>query len=327
KTSTQNLRLSYNIKTAKTVDSGILKKILQEYDALVSRNEFLKVELVKLDEKLVFLQAKLNDLKLLLDKTSSYPQKKVFKNLDTESAKNKSPLQQAEVSKRTNAMFNPINKDYLLLGLLGLLVLLGAYGLKKYRQRLLTSAFKIEPKREEAALKFGQPWQETKLQNAEAVLIDTDTQAEEHNERSILEEAKAFMNKNQPNEAIEHIKWAIRAQPKTAITLWLYLLDIFRQQNLQEDFENYAKALHQTFNVITPVWQEKELAIVVPQSLEEFPHIIEKLLTTWPDESTSVYLRGLITDNRNGERTGFGKAVLDEILLLIMVLETRNEFN
>jgi hypothetical protein len=36
-------------------------------------------------------------------------------------------------------------------------------------------------------------------------------------------------------------------------------------------------------------------------------------------------LRGLIADNRGGERIGFGKDVVEEILMLIAVLDTRKE--
>ena len=76
---------------------------------------------------------------------------------------------------------------------------------------------------------------------------------------------------------------------------------------------------------MTPVWYETEISIVVPQSLEEFPHIIEKLCSVWPGELATVYLRGLITDDRGGDRAGFGKAVLNEILILIAVLYNRKD--
>ena len=47
----------------------------------------------------------------------------------------------------------------------------------------------------------------------------------------------------------------------------------------------------------------------------------------WPSHQSKNYLRSLITDKRNGERAGFGKAVLSEILLLIALLDTRQDFN
>ena len=89
--------------------------------------------------------------------------------------------------------------------------------------------------------------------------------------------------------------------------------------------------MHETFNVMTPVWYEKEAAVntamIVPQSLEEFPHIMEQLYGVWPGELATVYLRSLITDNRGGERVGFGKAVVSEILMLIALLDTHKDIN
>jgi hypothetical protein len=47
----------------------------------------------------------------------------------------------------------------------------------------------------------------------------------------------------------------------------------------------------------------------------------------WPTAEAKDYLRGLITDSRDGERAGFGKAVLSEILFLIALLDTRKDFS
>lgn len=321
------LQLTYNMKTAL---ENVPKSLLLEYDNLLSRNAFLKEELARLNEKLVFLQSKLNELKLILDKTLTLPQKKVFKNLDAKPAQNQSAskaVAPAETPSFLSSVFDPINKDLLWAALgLGLATLLISFALKKYRETMYKK-FVIQTEREALVPSFTDGGETVELGEGARMNmpLGAETQVDDLNERSILDEAKFFMSKNQPNEAIEHIKWAIRAQPKMAINLWLYLLDIFRQENLQEEFENYAKALHQTFNVQTPVWEEKALPLVIAQSLEEFPHIVEKLTASWPSEESRSYLRHLIADNRNGERTGFGKAVLDEILLLIAVFDARGE--
>ena len=103
------------------------------------------------------------------------------------------------------------------------------------------------------------------------------------------------------------------------------MLEIYRKLNLKDEFEAHAAGLHQIYNVMTPVWYETAVAMVVPQSLEEFPHIMEKLYTVWPGDLATVYLRGLIADNRGGERVGFGKAALSEILMLIEILDIQKE--
>ena len=64
-------------------------------------------------------------------------------------------------------------------------------------------------------------------------------------------------------------------------------------------------------------------AMVVPQSLEEFPYIRKLLTDKWPNPKLNNYLQKLVSDNRSGERSGFSKPVIEEILLLIDVLEVR----
>lgn len=100
---------------------------------------------------------------------------------------------------------------------------------------------------------------------------------------STLSEAKLLMSINRHQDAIAYLKLMIESQPKASINHWLYLLEIFRKLNLKDDFEAYAKGLHNIFNVMTPVWYETEISIVVPQSLEEFPHIVEKLCSVGPE--------------------------------------------
>ena len=94
---------------------------------------------------------------------------------------------------------------------------------------------------------------------------------------------------------------------------------------LKEEFEKFAFEMHQTFNVMTPIWEEKEVEIEVANTLEKFPHIIKKITAEWPSEPAKSYLQSLITDNRDGERTGFGDEVIDEILTLIAVLDARDD--
>ena len=168
---------------------------------------------------------------------------------------------------------------------------------------------------------------ETKQETQNSVLQAQVAKKEGERLDSTLEEARLLMSINRSSDAIVHLKMTIESQPKASINHWLYLLEIFRKLNLKEDFENYATELHNTFNVMTPIWYETDVAIYVPQNLEEFPHIMEKLYSVWPGDSAIAYLRGLITDNRGGERSGFGKEVLSEILMLIAVLDMRKELN
>ena len=364
--------------------SKIPALLQQEYESLLSKNAFLKAELERLHQKINELQTKLSSLKLVLDKTLSFPNqdlsqatsnniasntlpiqtstqvdqqsgiqavandlpaKKTFKNLNENStngvataAKGVTPLVQPP------AVLMPENADEFLTSLFkyivitGLVLLaIGAYWIRRNRQYELANFKQSLPMMDDTLMQYGGQWQDTEQASEYSVehdsqastknFMNTEMRNEQANATSALEEAKLLMTMNRTQDAIDHLKLSIEMQPKTSINHLLYLLEIYRKLNAKEDFETYAQSLHRTFNVMTPVWYETSeaisIAIVVPQHLEEFPHIIEKLDAIWPSDLAKVYLESLITDNRDGERTGFSKGVLDEILELIALLDTR----
>jgi predicted negative regulator of RcsB-dependent stress response len=332
---------------------------MQEYELLLSKNAFLKEELAKLNEKLIFLQAKLNELKLIWDKTldlsnAGEPQsyetratepnkiapadtpsaKKVFKNLN----KSTGSVPQAEAP---NSMVNSIlasliqsfnNNLYLLIFGLCLAAILGVYLFKKYQRRMLAKISFVASKMQTTVADLGDYFQATKALNGNTLsttqqIIQQNKVAKEAGVRvdATLEEAKLLMSINRSDDAIAHLKMTIESQPKASINHWLYLLEIFRKLNLQQEFEQHAAELHQTFNVMTPIWHDTEIAVFVPQSLEEFPHIMERLYSAWTDDTAATYLRNLIIDNRGGDRSGFGEEVISEITMLIELLSVRKE--
>lgn len=401
-TSDQNnqLNLSLNITAA---SSKIPALLLQEYDLLLSKNTFLKTELERLHARIDALQAKLSNLKLVLDRTLSLPDdtqtlsknnaqqsnthsnvitdlaannqpetstetaalpgKKIFKNLDENStnavnsvAKQVKPLTQpspqSAVIQQKNALENDLEtsnlQHYILLAVLGFAVLmaLGVYLLKQYRWRKLRKFDESVPMMDDTMADFSGKWQDTDQGAENAAEKNTEpapanhfmnTQMRDEHAKALanLEEAKLLMSVNRTQDAIDHLKSSIETQPKRSINHWLYLLEIFRKLQLKEDFEAYAQSLHRTFNVMTPVWYETNsatnepihAAIIVPQQLEDFSHIVAKLDAVWPSDLAKDYLHSLLTDNRDGERGGFSKAVLDEILMLITLLDTRKAFD
>ena len=354
-------------------------KLKEEYEFWVSKNELLKQQLTVLKDKLVFLETKLNNLKLIWEKTLSLPTgdstainadtinvtadtnanntaliasntpnsannsaadavtsagtgKKVFKNLNFKPVS--IPIA-AEITatQNSNGLIDYLYMDLVKAALaLVLLVVLSVFLLKKYRERMLLKmgfvATQLHATVQETIVDFGGYLKPKPTEPEDTPEVRMQAQAAKEVEArldSTLAEAKLLISINRHQDAIAHLKLTIESQPKASINHWLYLLEIFRKLNLKDDFEAYAKGLHDIYNVMTPVWYETEISIVVPQSLEEFPHIIEKLCSVWPGGLATIYLRGLITDNRGGDRAGFGKAVLNEILMLIAVLDSRKD--
>ena len=333
--SSKALKMSYNIQStaekAKLTFQNIPARLVQEYEELVAKNTFLKEQIAELNKRLVFLQTKLGQLKLVLDKTLSLPPKKTLKNLDTEKSHVETPqhkpaavVASKEPVSKTSA-FDLSNK-FLWFGILalGLLLVLSSYLYKKYQERKYLQLVNGISKQNQVH-SFGVESEDTLPQDAllPSTTINKDTVVEEQDADTILREAKMLVAQSSPDEAIEHIKWAIKANSKTAISVWLYLLELFRKQNLKDDFEKFAFQMHQNFNVMTPPWEERQVAMIVPQSLEEFPYIRKLLTDKWPNPKLNNYLQKLVSDNRSGERSGFSKPVIEEILLLIDVLEVR----
>ncbi|MEE9330917.1 MAG: hypothetical protein V3U89_01680 [Methylophilaceae bacterium] len=336
-------RLSYNIKSkAEKVEltiRSIPERLVKQYEQLIARNSFLKVEIAKLHKRLVFLENKLGQLKLIFDRSLTLPPKKKLKNLDIDidlvkkkqtQLKSKPEIYVPINNKVRESSFINLSNKLLWLGLFlfGLLMVGGSYLINKYRERKYAKLVSVIS-RQNPVKSFHVAEAETTLKD-ETLLqptatLDTETTVQEHTGQSILQEAKTMMRKGSPEDAIAHLKWAIGAKPKTAINYWLYLLDIFRQQNLKDEFEKLALEMHQQFNMMTPLWEKREVAIVVSQTLEEFPYIVKFLTEKWPSKKLIKYLEKLISDNRSGERTGFSLSVVEEVLLLINVLELREE--
>lgn len=328
----ERLKMSYGIQS---LQSKAMSGLLEQYQYLLSRNGFLKEEITKLNQQLARLQQKLQDLKRLFDNALQRAQPE--RNQPAETAKIDAPpsvsTQTVPAANQAPTMFwqNYLHSLWMpaLLGFT-LSVLTGLWFLKKSRRRSNEASLVQADSVEAGEMVSDSVWIDGGLPDlGQDVLQDTGAEMKGINHdadaQEVLEEARLLASVSRYEEAIAHLKTHIDARPKLSIRPWLYLLEIFKQLGMKKDFEHYAESIHQTFNIITPLWEQHEVALVVPETLEDFPHIIEKLYNVWPDDEARLYLQNLINDNRNGERGGFGQAVLDEILTLIGVLDVRKD--
>jgi len=143
---------------------------------------------------------------------------------------------------------------------------------------------------------------------------------------SVVEEARIFMSMERPAEAIAMLRHHLDEQPRSSLHPWIYLLDIYQDQDKREEFIELGKRFHETFNVIAPLWHtDTQAGMVIAESLEEFPHIIEKLQQLWGKPEAKVYLEDLISDNRGGERGGFSFEVIKDMMMLLGVIDLRDK--
>ncbi len=110
----------------------------------------------------------------------------------------------------------------------------------------------------------------------------------------------------------------IQNEPKQALRHWLKLLEIYRKNGQQEEFERSAEELRQHFNVQPEDWKAKADAY---RGIESFPHIAKRLTELWRTPDCMVYMLNLLDDNRGGARAGFPQTVAEELLLLTGMLK------
>ncbi len=346
------LKISYDIQETIGQETRFL---LDAYDEVFNKNLFLKAQLTELIKKIGFLETRLVGLKLTFDKTmqlsnsesnpisKSINKRKVFVNNTPKVNANVVDASPSNTTHQASFVDQYAINIMQVLSILGVLLLIN-HLLKQYRQREFAKFAQLEPDLFERTIEIKNDTQKLEPKNNEPKVnepknnelatlptINLQQQVAEdklsHDAQAIiassLQEAKLLVSINRKQDAVTHLKSTIETYPKQSIDHWLYLLEIFKKLNAKDDFEHYAKQLHNALNVMTPVWYESQASIYVPQHLEEFPHIIQNLQSKWPGALATDYLRDLITDNRQGERVGFGKNVLSEILMLIQLLDNR----
>jgi hypothetical protein len=131
-----------------------------------------------------------------------------------------------------------------------------------------------------------------------------------------LELAEIMVSMGLAQGAADTLTERIRDNPRRALFHWLKLLDVYRHAQMKDDFERAAQELRQAFNVQPAGWVAGPGGI----SIEDFPHLVDKLLALWPTPECAAFLDGLLADNRGGTRNGLPQSVAEEILLLERIL-------
>lgn len=109
----------------------------------------------------------------------------------------------------------------------------------------------------------------------------------------------------------------IRNEPMQALRHWLKLLDVYRQNGQQDEFERSAEELLMNYNVRPAEWNGQTDP---SQSIEDYTHLIERICELWGKPECLAFMQELLDDNREGARSGFPQAVAEELLLLTSVM-------
>lgn len=147
----------------------------------------------------------------------------------------------------------------------------------------------------------------------------------------VMELAEIMLSFGRVKGAAQTLQEYIDNNPQDALQPWIRLMDVYRMAGMREEFENVARNLHLHFNVEVQSWDGAQAGLVAgaggdvrPQSLEEMPRLMSKVVELWNDGDVVGYLYQLLRDNRGGERIGFTMPVVDDIMFLIELKETAN---
>ena len=134
----------------------------------------------------------------------------------------------------------------------------------------------------------------------------------------VTQEAEFWISLNDPQRAIEILEQQSDAAHPESPVPWLYLLDLYREVKNKEKHDDLRERFIRLFNANIAKYGES-IKPTQPQSLEEFPHLMNRICALWNKDGIVEFLENLLIDDRGGERAGFDLPVYREILLLISI--------
>jgi hypothetical protein len=135
----------------------------------------------------------------------------------------------------------------------------------------------------------------------------------------VTEEASVFCRLGYPQRAVELLQEHIASTPVSHPQAWYVLFDIYREHNLRDAFNSSLADFKRRFNLVTPSWENTN--DIDGPDLQSFAHVIERITQLWPTAACQPYIKGLLYDDRGGERQGFSINTYTDLLFLIELLD------
>lgn len=140
---------------------------------------------------------------------------------------------------------------------------------------------------------------------------------EPEDQNHALEVAEIMRSMGFGSNDAQSITEQIRNEPMQALRHWLKLLDVYRKNGQREEFERSAEELLMNYNVRPADWNAQQDE---SQSIEDYPHLMDRIVELWGKPDCLVFMQQLLDDNREGARSGFPQSVAEELLLLTSVM-------
>ena len=136
----------------------------------------------------------------------------------------------------------------------------------------------------------------------------------------MLELAEIMLSFGRLRGAAETLAEHIDETMSQSIEPWSMLLDLYRRGGMREEFDALAGKMRQRFNARIPAWNESTTPVSGLNTLEDFPHVLQKASSLWGTQASIDYLYSLVHDTRAGQRNSFPLEVVEEIALLMRIL-------
>ena len=137
----------------------------------------------------------------------------------------------------------------------------------------------------------------------------------------VMQEAEFWISLRDSQRAIEVLEPYASGDHPTSPLPWLYLFELYADSNQRASYDVLHERFQRVFNGKIPTWDELEQRPppVYLRSIEDVPHICDKIVTLWWTDQIVPYLESLLVDDRDGNRIGFDLPVYREIMFLISI--------
>lgn len=136
----------------------------------------------------------------------------------------------------------------------------------------------------------------------------------------VIELANIMVDLGLAQEAARDLVAYIHQQHSKNPLHWFKALEIYRELDQHAAFDKTSADLKQALNVAPYQWAPAADTRFLC-NLEDYPHLIAKLQSLWHKPECKEFLRQLLEDNRQGQRSGFSRCVIEDIVLLSDLLK------
>lgn len=142
---------------------------------------------------------------------------------------------------------------------------------------------------------------------------------------TVIENAEVFIEHNRPALAIQLLQNHLVDFPKESPAIWLKLLNLLAQAGTKAEYDNVVVECNKYFNIHAADFENVNEPM--HSSIEDYPHIINRLEGIWGSAYAVEYLNDLIYNQQSQPREGFEQNTFEELFILKNIAEKLHPAN